>query len=781
MADQFQTFDKAPIVPDTITFRAWRFGFREMILGAIALILLFMCFLFAGLFGSSTVQLQEARTSAQVAMARSCKDSPCLKTTAHAMELLNISVNPCDNFFQFACGGYTVTNPLNPDQLHDNILRQMYDLNQDRLVAILEASPENYMTWSSEVKLKDFYASCTDDFTKEQVKGKPLFDKVFPLLGGWYVKDATWSASWDLNIALKHVQTDLWLDAMYAPWPGWDQYNWKNRIISVNVMQIYPAGTGYYMRWAYYKENPTDPKIQKIQTDYKTFMRTVANLVARDAKVAKDQALGDRIEVFVNDAFTIEQKIAKMALAAEYQGDPYSEANKQTLDDLTRTTGNVIDWTAQMAYLFDENRVSGSTKVVVPYPTYLTNLTAMISIPCNSVHRMLHNYLTWRVLETYVQDLSWEYVHANRQMYVDLYGRVEFLGTQRYCFMLAKRYFDVALGALYVNTHFDEKNKVKVTEVTESVKQALEDMIQTNTWMDADTKKYAMDKMRGSTYKIGYPDFMKDQSKVDAIYQQMSINVSDFFGNLLAANQQHKREWNRELREGEDRSQWIFNTYDTNLAVYWYWDEIIVPAGILQFPVYTHGMPHYYSFGAIGTLLGHFVHHLVDERGARWDKGGDYMDSERGWWSNLTYTNYNAVRQCVVDLYNNVTQGPYDIYNGEKRTVAVNGGKYAYEAIAITTGIRLAYNAYTAWQRSKGADPHPPGLQYTPEQMFFIGHAQTYCYNRDPSLDYTYTRLRNANEETRVNLALQELPEFSKAFGCSAPSKMAPTQRCTYY
>ena len=64
------------------------------------------------------------------------------------------------------------------------------------------------------------------------------------------------------------------------------------------------------------------------------------------------------------------------------------------------------------------------------------------------------------------------------------------------------------------------------------------------------------------------------------IYFQLNINATDLFGNLLNLNQQHRREWNRHLKEGEDRSEWIFNTYDTNMAVYWYWDEVIVPAGM---------------------------------------------------------------------------------------------------------------------------------------------------------------------------------------------------------
>nr|KAG5701974.1 hypothetical protein BaRGS_034556 [Batillaria attramentaria] len=606
MEVEFQTSDKVPIVPDTITFRACRFGCREMILGAIALVLLFMCLLFVGLYAHSAVQLQEARTSARVAMARSCKDPPCLKTTAHAMELLNITVNPCDNFFQFACGGYTVRNPLDRDEIHDDILKQMYDLNQDRLMAILEAPPKNSMTWSSEVKLKDFYASCTDDFRREQVKGRPLFDKVFPRLGGWYVTNTTWSHhAWDLNTVLKYVQTDLWLNAFYAPVLVVDPSDPKKRIIRID-----PAGTSPHMSWADYDKTG---KGWFIQNDYKAFMRTVANLVARDANINKVNLM-NWINTFVEDAFTMERIIAKFTSTTTRN----NEAKMLTLDTLSSDTQWKINFAAQISYRFDDVGVNGSTKVMVPQPEYIRELGYLMREWRGSQEtlRKVHNYLTWRVLETYVQDLSSEYRHANRQLLVDLRrrGRQKFQSTQRYCFMLANRYFSIALGALYVNTHFDQKSKVKVTEITESVKQALEDMIQTNTWMDDDTKKYAIDKMRGSTYKIGYPDFMDNQYEVDAKYKELSINASDFFGNLLAANQQHKREWSRELREGEDRSQWIFNTYDTKLAVHWYWDEIVVPAGILQFPVYTHGMPHYYSFGAIGTLLGHFVHHLVDKR-----------------------------------------------------------------------------------------------------------------------------------------------------------------------
>ena len=204
MADQFQTYDKSPIVGDTITFRAWRFGFREMILAAITLLLLILCLIFAGLFGRSSVQLQEAKASA-VRAQNVCKDSSCLKTTGYLMELLNVSTNPCDNFFRFACGGYEERNPVDSYTVHQNVLKRMFQLNQNRLMAILEGPVERLMTWSSEKKLKNFFWSCSDDFRKEQVKAQPLFDKVFPLLGGWYVLDASWSASTWNPVSYTHL------------------------------------------------------------------------------------------------------------------------------------------------------------------------------------------------------------------------------------------------------------------------------------------------------------------------------------------------------------------------------------------------------------------------------------------------------------------------------------------------------------------------------------------------------------------------------------------------
>ncbi|KAL8593442.1 hypothetical protein ACOMHN_053492 [Nucella lapillus] len=373
MADQFK-FDKKTIVDGGFTFRSWRVSVREVILGVVLVVLLVACLFLAGFLGKSSSDLQQAQTGAQKAQ-NACKGSTCLRTTAHIMELLNTSVSPCDNFYNFACGNYRVKNPVDEYTLYQSIIKQMYQENQDLLMSILNSPSKRYLGWSSEKKLKDFFVSCMDDFRRKQSKGKPLLKYIFPPMGGWYVKDgASWNSNFNLNDPLKKVQADMWVDALFAPVPFPDDWASQNRII-----WIFPGGSGRYMHWKDYTATPTKQQ-GKLQADYKQFMRTVAGLVARDAglSTASDQGLTNRINVFVADAYEVEADLAKFASKAEYKDDPHIEANRISLTDLNQKTGNEIDWTVQMSYLFNEAGVTGDTKVVVPYPTYFTNLTAMI-------------------------------------------------------------------------------------------------------------------------------------------------------------------------------------------------------------------------------------------------------------------------------------------------------------------------------------------------------------------------------------------------------------------
>ncbi|XP_046334382.1 endothelin-converting enzyme-like 1 [Haliotis rufescens] len=764
-----------PVIGGLVT--RFSLGFRELVLIGILIVTGLMFVIFAGMYGTTKKSEERAQVQALKGdqMDKTCFSKLCLESTAYTLSSMNISAKPCDDFYNYACGNYKMFHPLDADYPSHTFLSDMLEKNEDKLKTLLEKSVKRNTDWASERKLKHLFQSCMDDFSLERLKGRPFITQVLSQLGGWSVLGTWFASNWNLNEMLKKVQTDFWVDAMYAPRVAVDYTNPTQTSI-----EIYPAGTSRHMYWYYYVSSYAT----QIQNDYKKFIGRVANLMVRDSNIVLDATTQrDRVAEFVNDAFTMETNIARLAINSPWKSYSYAFSNRMTLNELTQAAGGQIDYLQQSAYLFSSAGITGHKETLVYSLDYLKGLDNMIkNLPSGNQARMVHNYLIWRVMEAYVTDLSVDYVHANREVLFDTTGTTEFPARWTYCFSYVKQVMPEALGQLYIADHFVDKNKAKVTEITETTKQALADLLKKTPWMDAATRAKAEAKINSASYKIGYSDLLKSTDKIDVMYQPININVSDFFGNILSMNNFHKLAWNKELVNGEDRDQWYFSTFDTNMAVLWYWNEVIVPAGLLQFPIYDYHLPHYFTFGSFGTILGHFVVHLVDEYGKNWDSTGTYLGSQFSWWSNATLTSYGDVKSCMIDAYN-TTQGPFIQPDGKQVYFPIHSARTATDNIAQVTGVRLAYNAYQKWEATHGVEKlAPSGQGFTNEQLFFISYAQTYCFNRDSSLAYRQARYTSRiREDYKVNLAVSQLDEFNKAFKCSATSRLNPSNKCGLY
>lgn len=727
---------------------------REMILGGVCLLLIILVVLLGILYGTKA-----GKSVATGPLA--CTSAACLSSSSFIQASINDSVNPCEDFHAFACSGWASRRTIRPDKSSRTVLGDIFDTNEQKLRTLLEFPIQRNTIDSWERKIKQFFSSCMDEFQSMKSAGNPLI-KIIDDAGGWWVINPSIvdssTGTFNINDALQKAHVDYWILALFDYYVQPDPRNNKNRIIEIDR-----AGLG--MDYRYYLRSNTGA----FRTAYRSYIQEVANYLVRDNPNAPSEASG-RIAQFVNDVMSFETMLANITAGTLPTSDP--AIRRVTLADLNKNAGQ-IDWVAFFTYMFDQNTITENTQVILLEKDYLYRVNDYIKSLGQDQNRIMNNYITWRLAQAYAPKLSWDYIHANRVFYVALTGRTEFLGRFRACLQDVKGRMGVALSALFVRDHFADNSKNQVDLLFQMVRQTLFDRLASLPWMDDTTRLRARDKLSAVIDKIGYPDFMMDDNVMDLIYQTFDVSKTNFFQNFLNSNKFEKADVNRRLSQGENKERWRDSTYAVKAQFYYPWNELLVPAGILQFPLFDAKMPGYMIFGGMGTVIGRMLIHAVDDLGGYYNKEGNNED----WWTNSTSVNYIRERKCVINFYSNVTAGPYKI-PGYFVKVRLNGARYFREGIAENGGVRQAYYAYKNWDNAYGPDPSPAGTDYTQDQAFFISYAQTKCFNRRDIDSFNRAYRGDVPEDIKVNGALGHLPEFQQAFNCPADAQMNVKPRC---
>lgn len=86
------------------------------------------------------------------------------------------------------------------------------------------------------------------------------------------------------------------------------------------------------------------------------------------------------------------------------------------------------------------------------------------------------------------------------------------------------------------------------------------------------------------------------------------------------------------------------------------------------------------------------------------------------------------------------------------------------------------------WQSTHEKEKKLPGLNYTPEQLFWISSANAWCAKYTPSyLNLMVQTDSHAPAMVRVNGQLANQKEFAKDFSCPVDSKMNPRKKCLFW
>src|ERR1700687_2107187 len=638
---------------------------------------------------------------------------------------LDKTCKPCDDFVQFAMGGWMKNNPVPPEYSSWGSFTVLGDKNQQALRQILEAAEKsNAPAGSNERKVGDFYASCMDTAAIEAAGTKPI-DAVLQRIA------ETTNARGLPALAAQLQQQGI--GVMFRFTSGQDAKE-STQVIAIALQ----GGLGLPERDYYLRD---DDKSKKLRDDYTKHAAKMFEL------------LGDTPDKAAAEATTVlnlETSLAKASMSNVDLRDPIKTYHKMKLAAVQSLTSD-FSWDS---YLKTAGHAA-VTEMNVAQPDFFKALdTQLTSTPLGD----WKTYFRWHVLDAAAPALPEKFVNED----FDFRGRILTGAKQiqprwKRCVQVTDRNLGEALGQVYVQKYFPPEAKAHALEMVHNLIAALRDDLKTLPWMGPETRAQATAKLEAFTVKIGYPDKWRD-------YSALKIDRLSFLQNLQrGAEFEFQRRLNK-IGQPVDRTEWGMTPPTVNAYNNSSMNEIVFPAGIMQPPFYDPKADDAVNYGGMGAVIGHEITHGSADHGSQFDGRGNL----KNWWSPDDLKNFKVRAQCVSDQFDGY------VVDGDLHE---NGKLVLGESIADLGGLTISYAAYEKSLRGKPRPPDKDG--FTPEQQFFLGWAQVWGANE--RLEYARL-MANTNPHPlprfRGNGPLSNMAEFAQAFACKKGDAMVRAQGC---
>jgi len=309
-----------------------------------------------------------------------------------------------------------------------------------------------------------------------------------------------------------------------------------------------------------------------------------------------------------------------------------------------------------------------------------------------------------------------------------------------------------AIGRIYVERHFPPAAKAAMNELVANLIEAYRISISDLSWMSAETKAKAFEKLTKFTPKIGYPDKWRD-------YSTLQISADDLFGNLGRISAFARNYELAKIGAPVDRSEWYMTPQTVNAYYNPGMNEIVFPAAILQPPFFDLDADPAVNYGGIGAVIGHEIGHGFDDQGSKYDGDGNMVD----WWTQSDRDEFEIRANALIAQFDALSPE-------ETPDITVNGALTVGENIGDLGGLSIAYKAYLL--ALKGAQaPVIDGL--TGEQRFFLAWAQAWRGKvRPEELRRRIATDPHSPYEFRCNAIVRNIDEFYTAFGVSEKNKL---------
>ncbi|XP_029801745.1 endothelin-converting enzyme 1 [Suricata suricatta] len=708
-----------------------------------------------------------------------CLSEACVSVTSSILSSMDPTVDPCQDFFTYACGGWIKANPVPDGHSRWGTFSNLWEHNQAIIKHLLENSTASVS--EAERKAQVYYRACMNETRIEELKAKPLMELI-EKLGGWNI-----TGPWDkdnfqdtLQVVTSHYRTS----PFFSVYVSADSKNSNSNVIQVDQSGLGLPSRDYYL-------NKTEN--EKVLTGYLNYMVQLGKLLG-----GGDEAT---VRPQMQQILDFETALANITIPQEKRRDEELIYHKVTAAEL-QALAPAINWLPFLNTIFYPVEINESEPIVVYDREYLAQVSTLINNTDKWAHpsrgpsapgpsllppqgRTLGGKLP-RHFRFFPKELHQKRSPGGSEgsgpsgcCLLDGQGLGRRTGPSnpcplcfqtclprwKFCVSDTENNLGFALGPMFVKATFAEDSKSIASEIILEIKKAFEESLSTLKWMDEDTRRSAKEKADAIYNMIGYPNFIMDPKELDKVFNDYTAVPDLYFENAMRFFNFSWRVTADQLRKAPNRDQWSMTPPMVNAYYSPTKNEIVFPAGILQAPFYTRSSPKALNFGGIGVVVGHELTHAFDDQGREYDKDGNL----RPWWKNSSVEAFKQQTECMVGQYSN-----YSV-NGEP----VNGRHTLGENIADNGGLKAAYRAYQNWVKKNGAEQTLPTLGLTNNQLFFLGFAQVWCSVRTPESSHEgLITDPHSPSRFRVIGSVSNSREFSEHFHCPPGSPMNPHHKC---
>jgi len=649
------------------------------------------------------------------------KDNSEAKSERKLLDPANMdtTVHPGDNFFLYANGTWLKNNPIPASQTRWGSFNELQENNYKALHELLDAAASNKdaKPGSADQKVGDLYRSGMDSATIDKAGITPINGMLKRIDD---IKDAN-----GLLAEIAQSQTEG-MGQLFGFYVGPD-----DKHVTTEICQMGQGGLGLPDRDYYFDK---DERTTKIRDAYKQYQVTVFKELGEDSVTAMKDAA---------DVYKLESALAGASMTRVEMRDPYKLYNKYNFESFNKLTPG-IDWKV----MFTNMKAGNQDSFLVGMPKFFTEVSKQLKATPLEVWK---KYLKFHTLNDMAPYLSQNVADARFAFYgTTVRGQKEQKPRWQRVLAVVDGSVGELLGQMYVDKHFKPEAKQRMMELLDNLQKTYADRINRLDWMSAVTKQKAIVKLNTFLKKIGYPDKWRDYSK-------LTIKGNDYVQNIVAASAFEYDYMINKLGKPVDKTEWGMTPPTVNAYYNPAFNEIVFPAGILQYPFFDMNADDAVNYGGIGAVIGHEMTHGFDDQGRLYDADGNLNN----WWTSEDSAKFMQKANVVVSQFDG-----YTVLD----SIHVNGHLTLGENLADLGGIAIAYEAF---KKTKQGQSNEKIDGFTPDQRFFLSWAQVWRANTTP--EELASRIKTDPHSPniwRCNSPLSNMPEFYKAFDIKPGDKM---------